>query len=158
MPDTGQVQCNELKQEHKSRFDVFLAAWPTLREVSAVGVAVLVVVVFILALSYGFFFRSEGAATKYAECLDSIVATIIGYLFGYVPSRISATSAERRRDETIDAMRQSNEEREIYKEELSKAKALIEELKEELESGENCEGERDVGKDQLQTETSEQIN
>jgi hypothetical protein len=111
-----------------------------------------------LALSYGFFFRSEGAATKYAECLDSIVATIIGYLFGYVPSRISATSAERRRDETIDAMRQSNEEREIYKEELSKAKALIEELKEELESGENCEGERDVGKDQLQTETSEQIN
>lgn len=55
-------------------------------------------------------------------------------------------------------MRQSNEEREIYKEELSKAKALIEELKEELESGENCEGERDVGKDQLQTETSEQIN
>lgn len=93
MPDTGQVQCNELKLEHKSRFNVFLAAWPTLREVSAVGVAVLVVVVFILALSYGFIFRSEGAATKYAECLDSIVATIIGYLFGYVPSRISATSA-----------------------------------------------------------------
>lgn len=137
MPDGDNDSAN-------NRFNNFSTAWPILRELFAVGVAAVIALGLLGAICYDFVWRDRCNAILLSECVDVIIATSLGYIFGYVPGRNSAANAEKSKNELDTryielqiALDLALEKNEIYKEHIRRMQDDLDELANGQESNED---------------------
>jgi hypothetical protein len=144
MPDGYNDSVNNCITKQNNRLNDLSSAWPILRELFAVGVAAIIALGLLGVICYDFVWRDRSNAILLSECVDVIIATSLGYIFGYIPGRNSAANAERSKNELDTryielqtALDLAWEKNEIYKEHIRRMQDDLIELANGQESGED---------------------
>lgn len=94
----------------KSRFEKEIerrngTSWDSVREKWTVQCAIGLLIVFVVAIIGAIFLLQDGTAEALTQALGGILLAILGYLFGYVPTKSSLESEKLAKDELNDRVK-----------------------------------------------------